>query len=279
MKDFFKQYGIWILAAAAALSLLLAASSLLPFTSPLKDLEGILFSPIRSGAGAVADWFNERQTGRQTVQQLREENAALRRRLAEMEAAVRQAETDSDENTRLRELLNFVQRRRDLSDLEPARVTEHAVTNWSETLTLDRGSSSGIELNDCVLDDTGALVGFVTELGYNWSTVTTLVDTETSLGARVYRTGELGVAVGDFSLMQSGLMRMDYLSAESLLTAGDLVVTSGLGGYLPPEVVIGSILELRLDEGGASASAIIQPAADFDSLVQVFVLKSFEIIT
>ena len=48
-------------------------------------------------------------------------------------------------------------------------------------------------------DATGALVGVISETGYNWSTVLTTVDTDTSLGARVFRTKELGLAQGDFS--------------------------------------------------------------------------------
>lgn len=58
-------------------------------------------------------------------------------------------------------------------------------------------------MGDCVIDGAGALVGRVSRVGYNWSTVLTVVDTDTSLGARVYRTQDIGIAAGDFALMET----------------------------------------------------------------------------
>ena len=68
------------------------------------------------------------------------------------------------------------------------------------------------------------------------------------------------------------------LPAGASLMAGDLVVTSGLGGYYPSGLVIGSVEELVVDEGGLTQSAVLVPSADLEELVQVFVIKSFEIV-
>lgn len=72
----------------------------------------------------------------------------------------------------------------------------------------------------------------------------TIVDTDTSMGARVFRTKDLGLAQGDFSLMDENRLRLDYLPADSSLLGGDLVETSGLGGYYPLGLVIGSVEEV-----------------------------------
>jgi rod shape-determining protein MreC len=122
------------------------------------------------------------------------------------------------------------------------------------------------------------MVGTITEVGTNWSTVLTLVDTDTSLGAQIFRTNDLGVIQGEFSLMEDQLLRMDYLPADSDLLSGDLVVTSGLGGYYPSGLVIGSVEEMQVDDSGASSYAIVVPAVDFDALTQVFIIKSFDIV-
>ena len=111
------------------------------------------------------------------------------------------------------------------------------------------------------------------------STVLTVVDTDTSLGARVYRTQDIGIANGDFALMENGQLRLDSLPASSQLLEGDLVVTSGLGGYLPPDLVIGSISSLQADDSDTSVYAVLTPAADLDSLTEVCVIKSFEIVS
>lgn len=249
-------------------------------SSPLTNLANTITAPFRSAYTAVADWFNDKQNYYKNTSDLEEENAALRRKIAEMEATVRQAEADREENKLLRELLNLREQRRDLtSDLEAAAITEHTVTNWTSSLTLNKGTRHGVEVNDCVIDETGALVGIISEVGINWSTVLTLVDTDTSLGAKVFRTKDLGLAQGNFSLMGENRLRLDYLPADCQLLGGDLVVTSGLGGYYPAELVIGSVEEVQVDDSGSASYAIVEPKVDFDALTEVFIIKSFDIVS
>ena len=280
MKNFLKDHGIWVLFAAAVIAVALAVMSVFSNTSsPLSNVVGVLASPFRSAYTSVATWFNDKQNYYRDTTALEEENRELKKKIAEMEAAVRQAEADSAENVRLRELQNLREQRRDLTDVEAAYVTEHAVTNWTSSLTLNKGTAHGVERNDCVIDETGALVGIVSEVGVNWCTVLTLVDTDTSLGARVFRTKDLGLAQGDFSLMGDGRLRLDYLPTDCRLLSGDLVVTSGLGGYYPDGLVIGSVEEVKVDDSGAASYAILAPAVDFDALTEVFLLKSFDIVT
>lgn len=196
-----------------------------------------------------------------------------------MEATVRQGEAASQENVFLRDLLDLRQQRRDLSDFETATVTERGVTNWTASLTLNKGTAHGVEIGDCVIDGNASLVGRISEVGYNWSTVLTVIDTDTSLGARVYRTKDIGIAGGDFALMGDGKLKLDSLPASCQLLEGDLVVTSGLGGYLPPDLVIGSVSELRADDSDTSNYAILTPAADLNGLTEVCIIKSFEIVS
>ena len=280
LKNFLKRHGLWILFAAAVISVALAALSVFSANaSPLANIANTLTSPLRAGYTAVAQWFNDMQNYYQDVTALEAEIAALRQRIADMEEEVRLAEADREENRLFRKHQGFREQRRDLSDYETAMVTEHAVSNWTSSLTLNKGTSLGIEEGDCVLDETGNLVGIISQAGTNWSTVLTLVDTDTSLGARVFRTKDLCVAQGDFSLMEDNRLRLDYLPAGCKLLTGDLVVTSGLGGHYPSELVIGSIEDVLMDDSGAASYAIVAPAANFAGLTEVFVLKSFEIVT
>ena len=280
MNDFFRNNWLWLLLVAAVLSALLAAGSLTGASSSIpENAVNVIATPFRAGASKFASWFNERQIYRSDVTKLQEENAALKKQIAEMEEAIRQAENDSDENRRLREWLGLRQQRRDLSDLETAIITERAVSNWTAAVTLDKGTAHGVEVGDCVIDPTGALVGVISRAGTNWSTMRTLIDTDTSIGAQVFRTKELGVLRGEFNLMEQGQVRLDYLPADSRLLAGDLVVTSGVGGYYPSGLVIGTVDEVRPNDSGSAPYAIITPQADVDGLTQVAIIKSFDIVT
>lgn len=281
MRDFLESHGLWLLLAAAVLSVLLAAASLSggPVADAPQNVVNILSTPFRMAGAAFAGWYNDHQDHYRDVTALKAENEELRRRVAEMEQAVRQAENDSEENKRLRQLLELREQRRDLSDLETALITEYSVSNWAASLTLDKGTSHGVEEGDCVIDASGDLVGVISAAGNNWSRVLTLVDMDTSLGAQVFRTKELGVVQGEFSLMERGLLRLGFLPADCKLLAGDVVVTSGLGGYYPAGLVIGTVEEVLRDDSGSASYATVAPRVDVNTLTQVAVIKSFEIVT
>lgn len=278
MKKFLREHGLWVLFAAALISVALALVSYFSAAgSPFSNLAGIVASPFRTAYSAVADWFGQRRAYFSGYQELEQENAALRRQIAEMEQSVRQAQSDSDENARLRELLNLREKRRDL-ELEPAYITERSSSNWTSSLTLSCGTNRDLAAGDCVITETGDLVGIISEAGTNWATVLTVLDTDTSLGALVFRTSDIGLAQGDISLLVDGKLKLDYLPAGALLLGGDLVVTSGLGGYYPSGLVIGTVDAVQTDEAGSTRYAVLTPAADIAGVTEVFVIKSFDIV-
>ena len=168
MKRFLRDHGLWVLFAAAVIAVALAVMSYFSNTSsPLTNVAGLIASPFRSAYTAVAGWFNEKQAYFADIQALQAENEALRKRNAQLEAAARQGERDSEENELLRQRLNLREQKYEL-ELEAAMVTEHEVTNWTSSLTLDRGTMHGVESGDCVVTATNDLVGLVGEVGTNW---------------------------------------------------------------------------------------------------------------
>ena len=278
MKNFLKGHGLWVLFAAAVIAVALAVMSFLSTTSsPLANVAGVLSSPFRSAYTAVATWFNDKQNYYKDTTALEEENAELRQQIAKMEAQIRQAQDDSEENAFLRDLLGLQTQRRDFV-FENARVTERSVSNWASSLTLDKGTNYDIAVNDCVVDATGNLVGIVSEVGYNWCTVLTVIDTDTELGARVFRTQEVTVAEGDLALMGEGKLKLSYLSADAQLLSGDVVTTSGLGGFYPGGLVIGTVESVRTGDDGLAQYAVLAPAARLGELSEVFIIKDFDIV-
>lgn len=276
MKNFFNKMGIWTLAAAVVIVLTLSILSATG-TGLLDNIAGTIASPFRSAGAAIGNWVGSISDKFDDVDTLQKENEELKKRIAELEEANRQAQTDSQENERLRNLLNLRQQRRDFT-FESAKVTQYENSNWASTLTLNRGTSSGVAVNNCVVDEYGALVGVVTEVGLNWCTVATVLDTQAQFGATVFRTGEAAVAMGDLSLMSSGKVKLNYLSGTNPPVGGDLVLTSGLGGYFPSGLVIGSVEDVRTDDSGLTQYAVVQPNVRPESLVQVFVITAFDIV-
>lgn len=277
MKHFLKEHGLWVLFATAVVALGLALLSYFSSTSPLESLAGTLVSPFRSAYSSVVGWFADKQNYYEDNKALKDENQALKTQIAEMEAQVRQAKSDSEENKRLRELLNLREQHRSF-ELEAASVTEQSSSNWTSSLTLNRGSDHGVAVGDCVITEAGFLVGVVSAAGSNWCTVLTVLDTDTSLGAQIFRTSELGIAEGDFNLMGQKRLKLSFLPSGCQLLNGDLIVTSGRGGYYPAGLVIGSVEEVKLDDSGATSYAVLAPSAGISELSQVFIVKSFDVV-
>ena len=278
MKRPVNKFGITVLAVAAAVAVLLSVMSYFSSTAAaLPNLTGIIAAPFRSVAASLSDTVRQ-WTGYLTeFDALRAENEQLRLQIAQMEETVRQAEADRDENVRLRELTGLRQQRRDLR-WESARVLVQDVSNWSSLLTVNKGTAQGVEVGDCVITEAGFLVGVVAEAGVNWSTIRTILDSDTSIGATVFRSGTNAVAEGDFALMSQGRLSLGYLGTDPDLMSGDLVVTSGLGGYYPSQIVIGYVEEVRTSDSGLAQYAVIAPEAELDGIAQVFIVTSFDIV-
>ena len=278
MKNLFTKYGFMLLILAVLVAVILSVMTFFASSSAaFPNLAGIIASPFRAASSAISgkvggwlDYLTE-------FDRLKEENEQLKLQLAEMEADIRQAEYDRDENQRLRELAGLREQRRELM-LESARIVEQDVSNWESLLTVDKGTSCGVAVGDCVITEAGYVVGVVTEAGYNWSTVRTILDSESSIGAMVFRSGATALAQGDFALMSEGLLTLNYLGTDPDVVSGDLVVTSGLGGYYPSQLVIGYVDEVRTGDDGLAQYAIVRPEADLSSLVQIFIVTDFEIV-
>ena len=146
MKKFFSKNGIWILAAATLIAVVLCVlSSMGSTTGFLHNAAGVVTQPFRSAAASVSGWFGSISEHFQSVDTLKQENAELRKKNAELEEQVRQAQTDSEENARLRTLLNLRQQRQDFS-FESAHIIERSTSNWSSAMTLSKGPSSDIAI-------------------------------------------------------------------------------------------------------------------------------------
>ena len=150
MNNFFRNNGILILIIAILLALITAVVSIFMggIANPLANVVGIVSTPVRNGINAVVSWAEDRYSAAFEQEQRDAELEELRQRVAELEKQVRQAETDREENERYRSLLGLRAGREEY-DLESATVTARGNSNWSSTLTISKGSSLGVEVNDC----------------------------------------------------------------------------------------------------------------------------------
>lgn len=274
MKKFLRNNGALLVLIAALLAAVLALGSFLLDFNPLTGIVNVLGTPFRAVSTAVANWTQDRYDRAFRYDELEAEVELLRRQVAELQDAAREGEDAARENERLRDLLGLSNDRPELV-FEDASVTRRSSTNWGSNLTVNKGSAGGVAVGDCVIDQYGGLVGIVTEVGPNWSLVTTLLDPSVELGGRVARTDEDAIVSGDFTLMGEGRLKLSFLPEDSRLVSGDRVTTSALGELYPAGLTVGTVLSLHTEADGISRYAVVEPAADIGGVRYVYIITDF----
>lgn len=275
MIKFFKTAGVVVLILLVLVLLLTGIGRLLGGSSPLAQSLQVILSPVEKVLNGGIARLESIYGYMHEYDRLKEENAALKARIADMEKEVRRSKDANEENERFRTLLNLQRSHMDYAMVD-AYLISWSTSSWSSSFTIDRGTRDGIETGDCVINECGFLVGIITECGRYSSTVRTLLDPRSAVAARMEDAGITAVAAGDFSLMSQGRLKLTYLQDAGVLVVGDTVLTTGSGGVYPSGLVIGTVADLRLDQGGFAEYGILDPAVELTSLRQVFVIRGYE---
>lgn len=277
MKRFLREHGVLLLFIALVLSVLIGVGAQKFGADPLTNTWNTIAAPIRTGINAAINWAEGLYDYVFHYQDMEQEVSELRRKVARLEDQVRQGQEASRENQQLRDLLQLQEKRRDFV-FESARVSARGTQGWDSTLTLSKGSSSGVAVNDCVITETGILVGLVSQVGLNWATVDTVISPNIEMGGLVTRANTSGILEGELSLMQQGLVRLSYLPVDTCVTVGDEVLTSGQGEVYPSGLVVGCVEQVKTAPSGMNSYALVRPAVNLGELIEVFVVKEFTIV-
>jgi len=281
VKDYIRKNGVRVGVAVVIVALIAVLTSLLlgGRAGLLSDATGGLSGPVGRAAASAIEWIEGIYGYIYEYDQLVADNNALRAELAETQQAIINASEFEEENIRLRALLDFSEKHADF-EYESSKITAWSSSNWSSSFTISKGEDNAdhpIEVGDCVVTEYGALVGQIVEVGSTWSTVRTVIDSSIDVGALVGEAGSVGMCVGDFALMQDGLLKLTYLSENAQLVEGEAVLTSGKGTYIPQGLIIGYIRSVLSEASGQTLYGVIEPACDLGSLTQVFVITDFMI--
>jgi rod shape-determining protein MreC len=235
------------------------------FSVPLNPLQRGIKSVGDSIKGTI-NFFRDARTSQQ-------ENAELKKKLQEAERDLEKVYRLEKENEDLKKLLSF--KDQFIQELVGCNVTSKDAGNWFEIFTIDRGSKDGIAVNDPVINANG-LVGRVSRVDLLSSKVVSIIDTESSVSARLSKSRDLVILKGDAQLRMDGLCRLDYIPPDVEVSVGDKVETSGMSSLYPKGIIIGEIIQVIKNEGQYDYYAIVKPAVDFRRLEEIAVIKMIQ---
>lgn len=274
MKRFFSKKVRTVVLIALILTVVLAVlGGALNINFPNLFIKGIL-TPLRSGLETMTGYVEQMYSYMFRYESLLAENEELKERIAQMEDDARTADALLRENERLRSVNDMLESRTDF-ELVDSYIISWDSTEWTNSFTINRGSAYGIEEGMCVVTANKAVVGLVTEVGVNYSVVKTVLDSSLEVSATIASSGHNGMVQGGYAIGEEGMLHMNYLPGNAIIRNNDQVVTSGSTVY-PRDLILGYVVDAGYDETGVAKYAILEPAADFNSLEQVFVLTNFE---
>jgi rod shape-determining protein MreC len=252
-------FGVLKLPSQAAANLKLAISS--------------LFLPLYGLAGSTQELAIRTTYAMVPRGELIRQIDSLQRDKEETRVRLMQADEAMRENARLRDHFGIA-RQFPWKPL-PARVSSRDPANWWKSITIDRGSRDGVRTN-CAVVTADGLVGRVVEVGYTHARVVLIGDPDCRVSVMVgdERNREQGVIdPSSSSPLDSALVELSYLSRNAKLAAGQVVVTSGLGGVFPKGIVVGHIADFRSVGFGLYKEAMVRLAVKMNQLELVFVLN------
>lgn len=221
---------------------------------------------ISSGAsGAGTNFVKQIVNFRSTAN----ENERMKQELATAQLDLRNARQAAEENERLRGLLNLKEKTG--YDQVPARVIARDSSVWFNTVTINRGSSSGIALNMPVVT-AGGIVGRVIALSPWTAQVMMVTDEKAAAGAIVGQLGGSSALGSVRGLGNSGLIEMRYVSGLEKVEVGDYILTTGQDGIYPPGLSVGEVVQVKPGTATQSHEILIRPGAKLDQLEEVAVL-------
>jgi rod shape-determining protein MreC len=223
-------------------------------TAPVAAFGDWVTTPVR----AARDWGSGLSVSRSEITSLREQNDELRLKVVELEEA-------RLENERLKSLVGFI----DARELEAlgARVIGRPTTAWEGVITIDRGTSDGVTTGMPVLAPEG-LLGQTVDVTEHSAKVRLITDQRSGVSAIIQATRAEGIVSG--SIEQD--LTMDFVSQESTVVVGDIVLTSGMGGVYPKGLLIGDVELVEVNENDLFQSISVRPAADVVGIEEVIVL-------
>jgi rod shape-determining protein MreC len=230
------------------------------FASPLQNASS-------KATGATSGFFQQIWNFRSTAQQ----NEQLKERLAQVETELHSARQATDENERLKSLLSLNEQT-NIKDV-PARVIARDPSVWFNTITINRGSSSGIEVNMPVVTP-GGIVGRVITVSPWASQVMLITDEKAGAGAVIGQLGQSGAlgSVRGRADLGVGLIEMRYVSGLEKVEVNDYVMTTGQDGIYPQGLNIGRVVDVKNGTATTAHQILIQPSAQLDHLEEVAVL-------
>ena len=276
MKDFFDTWKFRILVGIAVflVGIMAYAGANGRLTAAPQELLSVVAAPFQKAAAVVSGNAAALWEKYTNIDAVMEENETLRTENAELRRQMVDYDRIKAENEAYKALKTIQSQRPEMSFLSGFVIGRDPLDSfWG--FTLDRGTLDGVAVDDAVISDEGYLLGMVVEAESTSCKVMTILHPNFNAAAVVSRTRDNGIVTGSSDDAADGLCVLTNLARNTLTKKNDQVVTTGLGGVFPPDVLVGVVQELVPEVSGKSTIAVVKPGADPRTVRHAFIITDF----
>ena len=276
MKDFFDTWKFKILVGIAVFlaAIMAYAGANGRLTAAPQEILSVAVAPFQRAAAAVSNGVSSLWEKYTNIDAILEENEKLTTENAELRGQMVDYDKLKAENEAYKALTNIQEQHPEMSYVSSFVIGRDPLDSFYG-FTLDKGSLDGVEANDAITSDEGYLLGVVTEVDLTSCKVMTILHPSFNAAGVVSRTRDNGIITGSADYAAEGLCILSNLSRSTLTKANDQVITTGLGGVFPPDVLVGVVQELVPEASGKSTIAVIKPGADPRTFKHVFIITNY----
>ena len=276
MKDFFDTWKFKILVGIAVFlaAIMAYAGANGRLTAAPQEILSVAVARFQLGAAAVSNGVSSLWEKYTNIDAILEENEKLTTENAELRGQMVDYDKLKAENEAYKALTNIQEQHPEMSYVSSFVIGRDPLDSFYG-FTLDQGSLDGVEANDAITSDEGYLLGVVTEVDLTSCKVMTILHPSFNAAGVVSRTRDNGIITGSADYAAEGLCILSNLSRSTLTKANDQVITTGLGGVFPPDVLVGVVQELVPEASGKSTIAVLKPGADPRTVKHVFIITNY----
>lgn len=274
MNQFFKRKSFKILIAVLIALLLLLIHTAYSGSVVLSNLFGVVTTPMQKVSAEVAESAGTAITQASTsYEDLLAENERLKAEINELNRQMSDYYQYKQENEQLK---NFLELKSGNPDYKFAygSVVARDSSDLFYSFRVDKGTIDGVSVNDPVITAEG-LVGWVSSVSAMHCNVTTILSPSASISAMDKVNRDSGVITSDITLAEQGLIRLSYLENDHTVKKGDMIVTSGIGGIFPKNLLIGKAVEVKSSSTDVSLYATVEPYVDIKNVNDVLIITEF----
>lgn len=276
LKDFFDTWKFKILVGIAVFlaAIMAYAGANGRLTAAPQEILSVAVAPFQRAAAAVSNGVSSLWEKYTNIDAILEENEKLTTENAELRGQMVDYDKLKAENEAYKALTNIQEQHPEMSYVSSFVIGRDPLDSFYG-FTLDQGSLDGVEANDAITSDEGYLLGVVTEVDLTSCKVMTILHPSFNAAGVVSRTRDNGIITGSADYAAEGLCILSNLSRSTLTKANDQVITTGLGGVFPPDVLVGVVQKVEPEVSGKSSVAVIRPGADPRTVKHVFVITDY----